>query len=386
MGAVSSPGEAGEPQNSFKDHYEDARALFLKNISVLKKEIPGLRHQELPIPSFTAENLVADTLYLPPASKKKERLLIIVSGIHGIEGYVGSALQNLFLEENFFNQRDENLGILIVHALNPYGFKFKRRVSENNIDLNRNFDTTKELFHLKNSGYQDARELLSPESPATSGISSRMEFYFHCIKSILQYSMDSLRRAILKGQYEFPNGIYYGGQNFEVQKNLLEKELLDLTQGYAQVLLVDIHTGYGQRGRLHLLADRTPAMDPKYLARVFSGHFLDYGKDKDFYEVTGGLVVYGAKLLEDKTRYAGIVFEFGTLDSQKTFGSLDSLYRMVRENQLRFYGARSENEAKEIQNLFYEMFYPQDPQWRESITRQFRDILSSALKNQKALN
>lgn len=370
----------------YKQTYEDSRSLFLSNISDLKKEIPNLRHHALKIPSTKSQNLMTDILYLPPKSGKKERLLILVSGIHGIEGFVGSALQNLFLKENFFGQRDENLGIFVVHALNPYGFKYERRVSENNIDLNRNFDTSPALFQLKNQGYQNVRDLLNPQEPIGSGFWNRAKFYFQCVKVILQYSMDSLRRAILKGQYQFPDGIYFGGQSFEPQKDLLEKKLLEVTQGFSQVLLVDLHTGYGARGQLHLFADRAPELDADYLSKIFASHNLDYGQKKDFYEATGGLVVYSAKLLKRRTRYAGIVFEFGTLDSQKTLGSLDSLYRIVRENQKHHHGSRSDSDEQEIQRLFYEMFYPRDSQWRESTAQQFRATLSSSLKNQKALN
>lgn len=383
--AAGSSAGTGEPSAYFQNSYPEARALFLKNISHLKAEIPALEHGEYKIPSSRFADLVTDSLYLPPKSGRKERLLILISGIHGIEGFTGSALQNAFLAENFFNQKDEGLGLLLIHALNPYGFKQKRRVSENNVDLNRNFETSSELFKIKNPGYRKMNSLLNPSEPAHSGWGDRLKFYFQCVKALLQYSMDSLRRAILKGQYEIPRGIYFGGQEFEPQKELMENLLLKTAPGYSQVLLVDLHTGYGERGRLHLFADRTPAMDENYLAQLFAGHPLDFAQKKDFYEATGGLVVYAAKLLEAKTRYAGIVFEFGTLDSQKTLGSLDSLYRMVRENQIMQQGARSEEDRQEIAGLFSEMFYPSDSAWRASALDQFRETLSLALKNQKAL-
>jgi hypothetical protein len=372
--------------SSFKDSYEASRALFLTNIRELQKTNPELEHKTLKIPTKTKEDLTTDALYLPPKSGKKERLLILTSGIHGIEGFVGSALQNLFLEENFWQLRDENLGILIIHSLNPYGFKFFRRVSENNVDLNRNFDTGIDLFKIKNEGYRQVSPLLNPTSPAQSGFIDRMKFYFQCAKAIMQYSMDSLRRAILKGQYEEPQGVFFGGTQFEPQKDLLEKELLAKTLGYGQVLFVDLHTGYGERGRLHLFVDQAPEMDPLYLSKIFAGHHLDFGKKKNFYEATGGLVVYGAKFFKDKTRFAGIVFEFGTLNSQKTLGSLDSLYRMVRENQRIHHGAQSKSEYEEINHQFREMFYPSAPEWREAVVTQFREALRLALKNQKALN
>ncbi len=370
----------------FKDSYESFRALFLANIQVLQKNNPELEHQAIKIPTKTKEDLVMDTLYLPPKSGKKERLLILTSGLHGIEGFVGSALQNMFLMENFWQMRDENLGILIIHSINPYGFKFARRVSENNVDLNRNFDTSTELFKIKNDAYLQISPLLNPTTAAKSGFLDQTKFYFQCARVILHYSMDKLRRAVLKGQYEEPQGIFFGGTHFEPQKNLLEKELLAKAKGYGQILLVDLHTGYGERGHLHLFASRAPALDIEYQKKIFAGRDLDFGQKQNFYEATGGLVVYAANLFKNKSRYAGITFEFGTLNSQKTLGSLDSLYRMVRENQGFHYGARSSGDAEEINHLFREMFYPSDPEFREAIVTQFHDTLTLALKNQKALN
>jgi hypothetical protein len=369
----------------YKENYEASRAQFLQNIDRLKSSVPNLQHRAHSIPSKVSNDLFTDTLYLPPVSGKTDRLLVLISGTHGVEGYVGSALQNIFIKENFWQKRDENLGILMVHALNPYGFKLNRRVSEANVDLNRNFDTSTELFNLKNEGYNQVSPLLNPTTPAGSGWMDRTIFYLKCLYAIAQHSMDSLRRAILKGQYETPQGIYFGGKTFEPQKELLERVLLETTPGYKQVLLVDIHTGYGERGRLHMFADQEPELDQKYLLQVFAGLPLDFDSKEDFYKATGGIIVYGAKLLKDRARYAGMVFEFGTLDSQTTKGSLDSLYRMVRENQKHQYGYQSLDSQVKINKNFTDMFYPRDPAWQDAAAKQFREYLSKALDNLKGL-
>ena len=206
--AMAEEFSATQRLQNFKSSYEDSRSSFLANVAELKKHNPDLLLHSLQVPTRTKENLQMDVAYIPPASGKKERLLILSSGIHGVEGFVGSALQNQFIKENFWQLRDANLGILIIHAINPYGFKFHRRVSENNIDLNRNFDTSTELFTLKNEGYQQVNSLLNPTTVAKSGLWDRVVFYFDCVKAIIKHSMESLRHAILRGQYELPDGIY----------------------------------------------------------------------------------------------------------------------------------------------------------------------------------
>lgn len=376
---------ASQRLQNFKTTYEDSRAAFLANIETLKKSNPELQTHAVTVPTRTRETLTMDVAYLPPKSGKKERLLILTSGMHGMEGFVGSALQNQFIQENFWHLRDDNLGILFVHAVNPYGFKFNRRVTENNVDLNRNFDITPAIFEMKNEGYEQISYLLNPPDISHSGLWDRLGFYYDCVKAIAKYSMDSLRRAILRGQYQESEGIYFGGKTFEPQKELLEKEILAVAPGYEQTLLVDLHTGYGRRGHLHLFADQAPEINPDYMQKIFAGYEMDYGQKKDFYVVSGGFVVFGAKILKEKSKYAGVVFEFGTLDSQKTLGSLDSLYRMVRENQKFHHGAQTKAEHEEITRLFQEMFYPSAPEWRTAVSQQFQEVLSQALKNQKAL-
>lgn len=338
--------------NLFKDNFEDSRQSFLELAHSLKGEIHS--HQ--------VQNLSFDTLYLPPSSGKKQRLLILSSGIHGIEGFTGSALQRYFLQKNFLDLKSDNTGILILHGINPYGFKHKRRVTENNVDLNRNFDISKELFKTENPGYSKVYQFLNPKHRY-----SRLSFYALAVLNILKYGMDNLRRAILRGQYQFPEGIFFGGRDFEPQVSLIQNIVHKVTEGYEQVLLVDLHTGYGQRGKLHLFGDRSPYIDQTLMNEVFKNLTVDYGQEKDFYSVTGGFTVFMAKLFHQKSKFTGICFEFGTIDSHKTAGSLDSLFRMINE--------------KHDKALFEEMFYPSDPSWRKDVVSQFDQAMRMVLGN-----
>lgn len=267
------------------------------------------------------------------------------------------------MENNFLNLRNDNTGILIIHGINPYGFRHGRRVTEANVDLNRNFDISEELFKTENPGYKKLNAFLNP--PARY---SRLSFYAAAISFIMRFGMDSLRKAILRGQYQFPQGIFFGGQKFEPQVPLIRELISTIGEGYEKALLVDLHTGYGERGKLHLFGDRSPFIDQNYMDEVFQGLPIDYGQEKDFYAVTGGFTVFLAKLFHGKSKFAGVVFEFGTIDSQKPLGSLDSLYRMVNENQKAL--------SQKDKELYREMFYPSSTEWREAVLEQFKSVLS----------
>lgn len=349
----------------FKATYEDSLEAFLDLARSTEGEL--LSHK---IPGTTQAGFSFESLYLPASSGKRDKLLILTSGIHGIEGFTGSALQRFFIANNFFDLRDEDTGILIIHGINPFGFKNERRVTENNIDLNRNFDVSEELFALDNPGYARLYRFLNPGHRY-----SRLSFYKTALLFILKSGMDNLRKAILKGQYQFPDGIFFGGKEFEPQVSIIRNEVLRIGEDYKKILLVDIHTGFGQRGKLHLLGDRSPFIDQKYMNEVFKGLNVEYGQEKDFYSVTGGFTVFLAKIFHNKSLFAGIVFEFGTINSHNPLGSLDSLFRMVNENMK----MKSSRDKK----LFKEMFYPESSEWREAVLQQFQTTLAATMQNWK---
>ncbi|MFT7599488.1 MAG: hypothetical protein ACI8TP_002421 [Acidimicrobiales bacterium] len=65
--------------------------------------------------------------------------MALFSAIHGVEGYGGSALQSQLLEGLGSAGWTSPTRLVVVHALNPVGFSWVRRVNEDNVDLNRNF-------------------------------------------------------------------------------------------------------------------------------------------------------------------------------------------------------------------------------------------------------
>src|SRR5690606_4724021 len=71
-------------------------------------------------------------------AKRPERVYVVSCGIHGVEGYAGSAIIRALLESVLPQLNAEDTGLLVVHALNPYGFHHFVRVNRNNVDLNRN--------------------------------------------------------------------------------------------------------------------------------------------------------------------------------------------------------------------------------------------------------
>jgi hypothetical protein len=64
--------------------------------------------------------------------------LVVVSGTHGLEDLSGSAAQIGWMKSGFARGLPSNVSLLLVHALNPFGFAHNTRTTENNVDLDRN--------------------------------------------------------------------------------------------------------------------------------------------------------------------------------------------------------------------------------------------------------
>jgi hypothetical protein len=348
--------------------YEECRARFLKEADDLKRAYKGVEITAIPMDA-AGKGLTIDACMVP-AQKVQTGLIIVSSGVHGIEGFAGSAVQRMIMHELLSKMDLSTTGVLFIHGVNPYGMKNERRVNEENVDLNRNFDVDKKLFALKNPGYPVIRDLLNPEEKLSTWSPGYVFFPVKAIYNIVKFGMGTLRESILKGQYEFPKGVYYGGKDFVPQKAPLEALITKSAAGCARVFVMDLHTGYGERGKMHYFPN--PITIPKNLEaakKVFEGYTVDWGDTGDFYITTGDITDYVEKLFPAKT-VIRMTAEYGTMDSQTTMGSIRSLKITIMENQAANFGGKSQSDFDEAKANFREMYYPSAPEWRSTIMQQ----------------
>jgi Protein of unknown function (DUF2817) len=232
-------------QSYFSDDYYFARHAFLNAVSLnsnvrLKESIP------LQARGFLGEKLTIDIAWLGNLEAKK--ILIHIGGTHGVEGFAGSAIARSLLEDP--PKLDEDTAILFVHALNPYGMALNRRVSENNIDLNRNFSEERQSPPL----YAKINNLVNPQSHAWIDF-----FHLRLLASILWNGWSSIKEAVASGQYDFPEGLFYGGTEIEEGPGkLLEWFEVKFSQHpfreELRIGIIDVHTGLGPKGYDTILA------------------------------------------------------------------------------------------------------------------------------------
>ena len=364
----------------FHDSWQECRKAFRNTAGELEAQVGRGEIFSVPVASKTDRDLTIDFFYIP-AADTTEKLVVIISGTHGIEGYVGSAVQQMLMSEFFEPGMFENTGLLLVHGLNAWGFKHQRRFTENNVDLNRNFGTDRSLFDTKNDGFVALYDMLTPKGEVNMSSLGDRFFMVTAINQIARKGMPALLQAFAQGQYQYPEGIYFGGQDFEQQKSIMTDVLGRFAENYHTILNLDLHTGFGERGQLHLFPN--PVDDPELkntMEAVFEGYPIDWGDSDNFYTVSGQFVEYIGAMMPEKMSIP-MLMEFGTLNTSSTLGAVKSAHISIVENQGAHYGYKREKDSLKVRAGYYEMFYPPSEKWRTNAILVSRKMISDVWEN-----
>ncbi len=365
----------------FHSSYEKCRSIFLGSITLLKYKCSSVTHKELKVSSKTDDNLFIDTLHIKTKEDNKN-LVIISSGIHGMEGFTGSALQSILIDDLLKDgKKYSNLDFLFIHAVNPWGFKNKRRVNENNVDLNRNFGTTNELFAIKNKSYALLNSLLNPPQKISTNFFS--VFYF--VLKMLFYAIARSKRFVVEavgvGQYEFEKGIVFGGFRFQEEKEILHPVIESIVVHYKKIVAIDLHTGLGKRGELYILnAPNSDKKIKKLANHLFNESVVD-DDNENFYNEHGAFLDFISSLKPNGQTCVPAMFEFGTINTHTLKGSLKLLINTRFENQGFHYGYKRTKDKEKIKKEYHEMFYPSSNGWRTKVISSFFENISLIASN-----
>ncbi len=304
-----------DPRAHFASSYTDARKHFRAAVSRL-----GLSGDSITLPGWqgaSGEALTMDWARLGPPDA--ERLLILTSGTHGIEGYCGSGCQVALLHDPSFLDaaRASELAVLLIHAVNPYGFSHSRRVNEDNVDLNRNFRDFREPLP-ECAAYAALHPLLLPASwPPPADNTAQLGAY------VAAQGQAAFQAALSGGQYAFPRGLFYGGHEACWSNRALRAILREQAGACARLCWIDIHSGLGPRGHGELIhAGRD---DPSDLARARTcwGDGVTSFHDGSSTSARVSGIVTGAAFDEcPGTEITAIGLEYGTLPLAEVFTAL----------------------------------------------------------------
>ncbi len=327
------------------------------------------------------DDLTIDTaIYEAPNPKN---ILIIVSGTHGVEGYSGSAVQLRFLA-HFRPQLNEQTTLVLIHALNPYGFAHSRRVNHHGIDLNRNFHDAVEAYTTGNDAIDAAFDtlypLLTPRRNRQAEWIETVRFYGSILPTVLRAKLSgtyaALKNAIAGGQYRYPDAPFYGGDGTEKEVEIFHRILTEATKGHEQLLLLDCHTGLGKRGEAVYFTANHPESDAFGRLKEIEPSFTSitaHGQQSDeIYEAKGTLIQYALRhSLAQKSCAFGL--DIGTIPN------IPLLKRIVAENQVWHHPDTPSPITKKVRENFREGFYPSDSVWRKNTLGIYDDFLEKLI-------
>jgi hypothetical protein len=299
-----------------------------------------------------------------------QRVLVIQSATHGVEGFSGSAIQIDTLNQLPAEKLDRDLAIVYIHAINPYGFAWLRRVNEQGVDLNRNFIDFSQALPVNAEYLKLADSLLPVFETDWDKASCTLQAY---AKDLGQ---QALELAITAGQYQCADGLFYGGRAPSQSRLNLEKIIDDFKLAEReQVAVIDVHTGLGPFGYGELICDHPPASQGVAWARQWYGDSVTepaLGTSSSVSKL--GLIDYlwQQRLAE---RVCFVTLEFGTYNMAKM---LDVLRRdhMLHRSAVDW----SQATTQQIKQAMRQFFYPDTADWQEMVLLRGRQVVNQALR------
>ncbi len=354
-----------EMTRGLSDSYAESRRRFLDSAERVGASVETYEH---PMRGIDSEHLAVDVAVNGP--DEAESVLMIVSGTHGVEGFTGSALQHRWLEQHA-GTRPSSLRVVLIHALNPYGFSWVRRVNEDNVDLNRNF-VDWSVPPPANEDYGGLAHLLVPEAwDHDTQQSTTLQLLAHAE----EVGFARLQEVVSGGQYTHPTGVFFGGTEPVWSHRWLVGHLAELAGPARRMGLVDLHTGLGPWGHGELIShegSNTPGyqrgtawwgdvrsmLDGESVSAQLSGDWL------------GAL----DRLLSD-VEITAVALEFGTVDVVSVLQALRA------DAVLHAHGDPRGLAAAEVRAQVRAAFADDDPAWFDAVAARFDDVVMAATTN-----
>ncbi|MBO9644197.1 MAG: M14 family metallopeptidase [Pseudacidovorax sp.] len=353
---------------AFSPSYALARQKFLA--ACVAAGIPVESHP-LSLRGADGEALAMDVARDGPADA--ERVLIVSSACHGVEGHCGSGVQVNALHDTAWRKaaRDAGVAVVHIHALNPHGFSHGRRVTQENVDLNRNFQDFSAPLPVNKPYAKLHALLLPPQWPPAPRDQEALEHW------IAKHGMGEFQTAVTQGQYVFADGMFFGGQAPTWSQRTVRQVLRQHAGRARRVAWIDIHTGLGPSG----LGERIFAGrdDPAAYARATAwwggGGATPVTSIYDGSSASALLTgLMWNSIYEEcpQAEFTGIAMEYGTEPL------MEVLTAMRGDHWLHLHPEAAPELAQSIHQRMRAAFYTDTDVWKQRIVDQAREALFQA--------
>ncbi|AFJ03032.1 putative deacylase [Methylophaga frappieri] len=286
---------------------------------------------------------------------KAKHVLVLVSGLHGVEGGVGSAIQSDFMGRH--RRLPAEVCVILVHAINPWGFAWASRSDNDGIDINRNFVDFAAPLPDSVEALQVWAKLSQQDTADIGG-------------------QRALFDTLSQGQYQQRDALYFGGDKPSWSREVIEQLALQIKpEKRDSVVVIDIHSGLGPYGYGELICDHPPGSKATQTARNLFGATvtepalgtsssgMKYGLHDYFWHGQGEQVCF-------------LTLEYGT------FGNSEMLQVLYADHQLQQKGKVdwSDQATLDIKHALQDYFCPNETQWQELVLFRGRQVIEMALE------
>ena len=351
---------------NFSQSYAEARRKFLALCGRRNLAVTSYRN---PAAGPDGTELYTDVARI--GSDDAERVLFVESGTHGVEGFAGSGIQCVLLDDEHGPRPAPGTALVLVHALNPYGFAWIRRVNENNVDLNRSFVDHAKGDYPDNPGYADLADSVVPHEWTEASRAAADDAYAAYAAKHGDYAAQT---AYKRGQHTHPNGLFFGGRAPTWSAGTVEKIVAQHTRGARHAGLIDLHTGLGPFGYGDCLTPCDPHSAEGRRATAWYGkvrHTLDKTSG---YSGSQGTIINGYTDAAPEIEWTCIGLEFGTRPPEVMRAALRG------EGWLHAYGSPDHPDAKGLKQALRDAYYPQEPEWKELVAARGIEVIALGLK------
>lgn len=349
----------------FSASYHEARGKF---VAAAQKAGATMRSYTCPTAGPGGEELHTDVAWLgnPEATK----VLVTISGTHGVEGFCGSGFQVDWLNSGRSADLAVDTAALFIHAINPFGFAWLRRVNENGVDLNRNYVAPGKPLPT-NTAYDEIADALVPTEltgPAAEAAEALLAAYRERVGDVAYF------RAVASGQYKHPHGLFFGGGAPTWSNRTLHDIMHRFLHGKADVAGIDFHTGLGPFGYGELITNDEPGSDGSARVRQFWGDSVaEMGKEQTVALVKDGLTHKAFERALPETRVTFAIIEFGTYDRENGRKALRA------DHWLHKHGDPLGPQATAIKQALRRQYYPDTADWKEAVLFRGHQVVRMAL-------
>ena len=351
----------------FSSSYVEARRKFLDAARIAGARLAHYVHPDQRGPDGEALYLDVAVLGRPDAPK----VMVVGCGTHGIEGFPGSAAQTAWMIDGGSARIAADSAMIFLHAHNPWGFAHRQRVTEENVDLNRNFVDHARPYPL-NPGY----DVLNPGISPARWDEASMRGVFGALEGFREkYGEQGFSDAYNGGQYGHPDGVFFGGRRAQWGNDAFRSAVRKHAGHAKRAALIDLHTGIGPYLDHVFLCFHEPGTPAFERARAWWGERAvnRQGSTHKALAAYNGLLIdaFQAELKQAET--TAIVIEFGTRSRPEMQRANLSL------RWLRCHGNDDPDLARQVHADYVEAFYPGDAPWRDAVLAQSRVFLDQAI-------